>query len=504
MIQKGGTRATGAHERSTYERGTTLQLNKRTTDFTTGSIPRHLVAFSLPMFLGNLLQALYNTVDSIWVGRFLGPAALGAVSVSFPIIFAIVSLIMGITMATTVLVSQYAGARQMDMVRKVSINSLALMVVSAIVASAFGIAFHRPLLVLINTPAEIIDEASSYLNIYLAGLIFMFIYNVLGAILRGLGDSRTPLLFLVYATVINIVLDPLLIFGLGPFPKMGVAGAALATDIAQGISAFLALAYLKGTVRIPLNLGGMKLDRSLAGLTLKIGLPAGAQQTVVSFGGLALSSIVNSFGKVVVAAFGAASRFDQFAFLPAMSVNLAVSALVGQNLGAGKDHRVKEIVRWSIFLVGGITALVAIVAVGAPRLLLGLFTRDVAVVQEGMWYLRIVGLSYVLFAVMFVFNGVLRGAGDTVPTMFITMVSLWLVRIPLAEILSSFPAIGSRGVPIAIALSPLVGLSLSWGYYRTGRWKRKVVVRRPVPSELMIEDVPIIEDRTAIEIKDGP
>ena len=203
------------------------------TDFTEGSIPKHLVMFSIPMLLGNLLQALYNTVDSIWVGRFLGPHALAAVSVGFPVIFALIALVNGVTMATTILVSQYFGARQQERLVKTVTNSLILLVALGLIISVIGVVFRRPLLELINTPPEIIDMASEYLAIYMAGLVGMFLYNVASAILRGLGDSRTPLRFLAYATFLNIVLDPLLIFGLGPIPPMGVAGVALATVIAQ-------------------------------------------------------------------------------------------------------------------------------------------------------------------------------------------------------------------------------------------------------------------------------
>ncbi|MDI6870406.1 MAG: MATE family efflux transporter [Bacillota bacterium] len=452
-------------------------------DFTEGSIPRHLLRFAWPMFLGNILQALYNTVDSFWVGRMLGPEALGAVSVGFPIIFALVAVVMGIGMATTVLVSQYTGARRPEDVRRVVHNSLALLALASVVATSVGIVFHRPLLRLINTPQEIEDLAASYLIWYMGGLFFMFVYNALGAILRGLGDSRTPLLFLVYATVLNIVLDPVLIFGWGPFPRLGVAGAALATDAAQAISAVLGLLHLYRVNRlISLRPGAYRIDLGLTWQMVKIGLPVGVQQTLVSLGGLAVSAVVNRFGKVIVAAVAAASRLDQFALLPAMSVGLAVSAVVGQNLGAGKKGRVSETVHWSLLLTCGITAFITLAALFIPRPLLAIFTTDRAVLDTGTTYLRIVGLSYVPFAAMFAFTGVLRGAGDTIPTMFITLFSLWLVRVPLAYFLSRFPALGPRGVWWAIAFSPFVGMTLSYLVYASRRWEQRVIARRGAPE----------------------
>src|SRR5690606_23038800 len=208
-------------------------------DFTTGSIWRHLLVFSWPMFVGNLFQSLYNTVDSFWVGRYLGADALGAVSVSFPAIFALVSLIMGLTMATTTLVAQYRGARQDDQVRRTVANSVLLIVVLGLASTGVGYVFRFSLLRLMRTPEEILEPAALYLGIFSVGLVRMFLYNSLSAVLRGLGDSRTPLRFLIYATVVNIILDPLFILGLGPVPAMGVAGAAWATVLAQLLSAVL-------------------------------------------------------------------------------------------------------------------------------------------------------------------------------------------------------------------------------------------------------------------------
>jgi putative MATE family efflux protein len=473
-------------------------VQKRTRDFTEGSIPRHLIVFATPMLLGNLLQVLYNTVDSIWVGRFLGPEALAAVSVGFPIIFALVSLVMGLTMATTVLVSQYFGARQPENVVRTVDNSLLLLTVLGALVSVAGVVFRRPLLHLINTPPEIIDSASSYLAIFMAGLVFMFLFNAAGAIMRGLGDSRTPLRFLAYATGINIVLDPILIFGLGPVPAMGVNGAALATVVAMTVSAVVSLRYLFLSSGIMpkrewstawTRLGSISLDWELTRLTFKIGLPAGLQMILVSLSALAVSAFVNSFGAIVVAGYGAALRVDQFAFLPSMSVGLAVSALVGQNLGAGLARRVGDTVKWAVLLSGGITLLVALFALLWPDILMVPFTKDQSVLLEGGRYLRWVALAYVPLAMMFTLGGVLRGAGDTTPAMLFTVVSLWLIRVPLAKYLSSLPELGLSGIWIAIAFSPYIGVMLHYTYYRTGRWKAKVVATRQEPAAGATEPV---------------
>lgn len=452
-------------------------------NFTEGSIPKHLLLFSWPMFAGNVLQAVYNLVDSVWVGRFVGPEGLGAVSVSFPILFALIALVMGVTMATTTLVAQYQGANQPEMVQRVNSNSMLLLLYLGTITAIIGLFVQRPLLQLINTPAEIIDMAAAYLGIFLLGLPFMFIYNVVGAILRGMGDSRTPLRFLVYATVLNIVLDPIFIAGLGPIPAMGVGGAALATIIAQAVAAYLSVRYLLQTGMMKFS--GWGVDIELAKTTFRIGIPAGLQQTLVSLSIITVSSIVNLYGASVVAGFGAAMRLEQFAFFPAMSVGLAVSALVGQNLGAGKDERVGQIVWWSSALGGGITAVVALIVYTVPEPILRLFTTDPEVLAHGAEYLRIMAWSYVPFALMFTIGGVMRGAGDTTANMLITLGTLWIVRVPLAWYLSGIDELGIRGVWLAMMISPMAGSLLNYLYYRTNRWKRKVVVSNegPPPGE---------------------
>ncbi|MBO8140786.1 MAG: MATE family efflux transporter [Firmicutes bacterium] len=447
-------------------------------DFTTGSIWQHILVFSWPMFVGNLFQALYNTVDSFWVGRYIGPEALGAVSISFPVIFALVALIMGLTMATTTLVAQYRGARDDVQVRRTVANSLILIAASGLVSSVAGIVWRVPILRLMRTPEEILEPAALYLGIFLLGLLPMFVFNVLGAILRGLGDSRTPLRYLIYATVINIILDPFFIIGSGPIPAMGIAGVAWATVISQGLSAVLAFIHImRATDLVPRRRDEWQMDWALAGKLFTIGLPAGLQSTIVSFSMVVVAALVNTFGAQVVAAFGAAGRLDQFAFLPAMSISLAVTALVGQNLGAGRQDRVREIVRRASVLTVLITGAISVLAISWPTVLMRLFTEDSTVLAEGARYLRIVGLNYVPLALMFILTGVLRGAGDTVASMAISFVTLWIVRLPVAWLLSYGLGWGVTGTWWAIVISTILSLLLHWWYYRTGNWQRKVVVR---------------------------
>ncbi|MDD2433583.1 MAG: MATE family efflux transporter [Clostridia bacterium] len=450
--------------------------NKKTTDFTTGSIPRHLLTFAIPMFLGNILQAFYNVIDSIWVGRFLGHQAFAAISISFPVIFVLIALVMGITMGTTTLVGQYYGAKKNDMVSKTISNSMFLLVICGGLVSLLGVIFSRQILLFINAPADILEMASSYLKIFSSGLLGMFLYNGTSAILRGLGDSKTPLKFLFYATFLNLLLDPFLIFGLGPFPRLETNGAALATVIAQAISALISLRYLFFTSRlVDFKKNFWIWDLSIIKLIFKIGLPAGLQHVFISLSSLVVSSLVNRFGSTIVAGFGAGATIDQFAFMPAMSLGMAVSSLVAQNLGAGKNERVQESVYWSSLLTTSITLIASLAAMFIPHLLLFPFTTDPDVIAAGSRYLHYLSFAYIPMALMFTLGGVLRGAGDTFVAMLFTLISLWLIRVPLASYLSGLPTLGIEGVWMGIAASPLIGLLLNYLYYRSGKWKKSLI-----------------------------
>lgn len=447
------------------------------TDFTQGSIPRHLITFSIPMLLGNLLQTFYNTVDSIWVGRFLGPEALAAVSVSFPIVFLLVAFTTGLSMAASVMVAQYFGAKEDKEVQRTATASTVLLTLLGLGLMVIGLSVHRGMLALIRTPSGIMELATSYLFFFLLGLPFMFLYNNIGSVLRGAGDSKTPLLLLVYATLLNIVLDPLLILGVPPFPRLGVAGAAIATTVSQGVSAIWGTVILKREKFFVFERSYILPCASFVRMLFRLGLPAGAQQTIVSLGHLAMMSIVNGFGKTVVAAFGAATRVDQFSFLPAMSFSIAISSLAGQNVGAQNFTRAREVARWGAIVAGGFAIPVSVVVFAFAPELIRIFTTDPEVIRIGVEYLRIVSLSYVPFALMFAYNGFLRGAGDTFQTMVNTLLTLWLVRIPVAKLLS-LTSLAERGIWVSFVAGPVAGYLIAYLYYLSGKWETKVITRK--------------------------
>ncbi len=441
-------------------------------DLTIGKPGSLIFQFAIPMLIGNVFQQLYNVIDSIVVGHYVGKEALAAVGASFPLIFILISLVVGITMGITIVIAQYFGAKDMQSVGRSINTAFVFLTISSVIVTLLGFAFSKPIFQLIELPPDILPEAVTYFNVFMVGMIFFFGYNGIAAILRGLGDSKTPLYFLIVSTLINIVLAILFV---GVF-NWGIAGSAWATVIAQAVAFIIGMIYLNNKHDI-LKIKRIKFqfDREIFKRSMSIGLPSGLQQTFVAIGMLALLRIVNEFGTNVVAAYTVAGRIESLATMPAMNFGAALSTFAGQNLGAGKLKRVR-IGFGSTFLISNAFALgLSIIIVLFRHSLMHLFTPDTAVADIGAEYLLIVASFYFLFASMFAVNGVMRGAGDTLIPMFITLFSLWLIRIPLAWFLSRH--MGVDGIWWAIPIAWLAGLILSYFYYKKGNWKKKVIVK---------------------------
>jgi putative MATE family efflux protein len=457
------------------------------TDLTVGSIPRHLLFFSIPMLLGTLIQVGYSIVNTIWVGHLVGEDAVGAVGVSFPIFFILIGFALGISMATTILVSQYFGAKDFGKVEKAVNNSFSLSLIIGVVLTIAGIFFRDLLLRLMKTPPENFALASSYLKISLAGFLLLYMAILVSSILRGIGDTVTPLAFMAIGIGLNAILDPFLIGGFGPFPRLGLNGAAYATLISQIIAMGISLVYLNRKSHIvAFNPKKLILDKDLTYLLFKIGLPSIVQQSLISIANLFILSFINSFGSTATNAFGAVGRVDMLAFMPAMSMSMAVSALTGQNLGAGKPQRVKEIFKWGVIMTSSITVLISILAVFFSKLILRMFGlgNDLEVMRIGIRYLQIVGSSYIFLAILFISNGVINGAGHTLITMTFTLLSLWLVRVPGSWLLSK-TSLGITGIWVSVALSFVVTMIVSLTYYFSGRWKKSVIIKAAVTVPVM-------------------
>ncbi|HOS93934.1 MAG TPA: MATE family efflux transporter [Armatimonadota bacterium] len=446
-------------------------------DLTVGSVPRHLLVFSVPMLAQSAVQNAYAIVNGIWVGRGLGTDALAAITAGFPVFFMLVAAAMGLTMATNILVAQAYGARDWDRVRHVVRNSVTLIALVGIGTLIVGELLAAPILVAMETPGHVLRLASSYLHIYLLTTPLNFGLFLLAACLRGAGDSKTPVWFQLGALVLNTVLDPLLMFGWLGFPRLGLNGTAWAS-ITSMSAAFIGLAlYLHRTRHLVApawrRLG---LSRSMTWLTLSIGVPSMIQQAMVSVGAAVTVGLVNRFGEDAAAAFGAVVRVEQMALLPALTIGMAIASLAGQNIGARRFDRVREVLRWGVLLSGGFTLFVSLLAAVVPRPLVLMFTGEPDVVELGVGYLRTVSPAYVCFAVMFAANGVVNGAGRTFATTLFTLISIWLVRVPVATVLSARMD-SVRGIWLGIVAGLVVGMLVSLGYYHSGRWRRPVVTR---------------------------
>ena len=441
-------------------------------DLTTGREGKLIFFFALPMLFGSIFQQLYNVVDSIIVGRVLGKEALAAVGNAFPIFFTLIALIIGIAFGGTIVISQYFGAKDYDKVRKAIGTLYTLMFATAVLLTIVGLIFTDHILRLVKIPDELFPMARTYIKIFIGGLVVFFGFNGTAAILRGLGDSKTPMVFMIISTFLNIGLDLLFVIVF----KWGIAGVAIATVISQGIAFLSAVWYLNKYHKfISIKLKDLTFDVGIFRETFRIGLPTGLQQTFVAFGMIAIQRIVNDFGTDVIAAYSVAGRIDSIAMTPAMIFSQALAAFVGQNMGAGKNHRVKKGLNVTLLMSSLVALFITATIFITKNYIMGLFNQDPEVIRIGGEYLVIVSGCYLIFAAMFAFNGVMRGAGDTLIPMFITLFALWLIRIPAAYILSA--KMGETGIWWAVPIGWLVGLILSIAYYKTGNWKTKVIVK---------------------------
>lgn len=421
-------------------------------DFTTGNEGRSILRFSIPIISGAFLMQLYNWADTVIVGRYVGKQALAAVGASAPFVFMLVALVMGIGIGTTIIISQAYGLRDYDKIRKASDSLYLFLTAAAVAITALGLIFSRKIMILIDLPEDILPYAVSYLNIYLLGLIFLFFFNCLSSILRGIGDSRTPLIFLAVSAVLNILLDLLLVAVI----PLGIKGAAWATVIAQAMAVTFAILYTnRRNDIVRFDPRRLVFDRRIFVRSLKLGIPAGVQQMFVAMGMLAIVSIVNSFDTDTVAAFSGASRIETLVSVIPMNLGIALTSFTGQNFGVGDFDRIRRgmyaTVRYS--LIAGAVVMIGLLLAAEP--LMRVFTTEREVIEVGCGYLRVLGLSFWIFSLMMCFMGALRGMGNTVAPMIITLFSLWIVKIPVAYMLSE--RFGQTGIWAASAFSWSLG-----------------------------------------------
>ena len=443
-------------------------MNAKANDMTRGTEWKLILVFAIPVMLGNLLQQLYSAVDGIIVGKFVGEAALSAVGTTQSITFLCTSIAMGLGVGASIMTSQYFGAGRKDDIPLVVDTSLILSGSVGIIVSILGIIFSRFLLgTVLNVPDNLLGDASIYFQIYCAAMLFTFIYNAIAAILRGLGDSKATLYFLLTSTILNVFLDLLFVAVF----KWAVIGAAVATSIAQAICAIVSFLYLRR--RIKAN-NGKHFDKASCGVILRLGVPAAIQQSVVSFGHMAMQRLVNGFGQYSIAAYTAGNRIDNFMFVPIMGMSTAMSNFTGQNMGAGQLDRIKKGLRFTILanLTIAVTISVLLYVFATP--VISLFSLSGESLARGIEQVRFVTLFFWCFSLYMGICGLLQGSGDVIAQSLISFTTL-AVRVILGYIGVALHVLDYEAAWVTMPIGWVVAVLLAVFRYARGTWKKKAV-----------------------------
>lgn len=442
---------------------------------TEGPIPGALLRFSVPILLANVLQSLNGSVNSVWVGRYLGEAALSATSNANTVMFLLIAAAFGVAMAATLLIGQHIGANDIPACRRVVGTSATFFATISVGMAAAGLALSRPLLALMHTPPDALGPAVAYMRVIFLALPFLYMYAFVMAVLRGAGDSRTPFNFMLLSVGLDIALNPLLMFGLGPVPGIGIAGSALATVIAQAVSLALLVRHLYRRRHVlclhRAELRFLRVDWSIAAVLLRKGLPMSAQLLVVSSSAVLMIALVNRFGVDTTAAFGAGLQIWNYIQMPAYAVGMAVSAMTAQNVGAGKWHRVGRIARtgvlYSVALTATLVLLIEALSAQVYRLYLPAGSAALAIAAPMN---RIVTGSFVFFGIALTLFGVVRATGAVLAPLAVLVVTLLLVRFPFALLL--IPHWQVRAVWWSFPVSSALSATFAALYYRRGGWRR--------------------------------
>ncbi len=447
-------------------------------DMTEGTPWKRILLFTIPMLLGNIAQQLYTAVDSAVVGTYVGDNALAAVGSATPIFNLLLVLFIGISVGAGIMVSQYFGGRKREELSTTIGNCIVLTVIASIFVMIVATIIARPLLELLKTPDEIIDWSASYLRILFLGAAGLAFYNILSGILRGLGDSVSALIYLLVAAVINVVLDLVFVIKF----EMGVSGVALATVIAQAVSSVLCLIKLMRMKHL-FDFGWtyFKLKKYASLNVVRLGLPSGVTQAIMSMAMIVVQSLTNSFGPTLIAANVIVMRVDGFAMLPNFSFGTAMTTYAGQNVGAGKYKRVSKGAKQGTFMAALVSAVITAIILLFGQYLMALFTKTASLVELSMDMMKILAVGYIAMAVTQSLSGVMRGAGDTLTPMWISIISTIVIRVPLAYGLvyltksDAYPQGRQECIFISLLVSWVLGAVITSIMYKVGRWKKKAL-----------------------------
>ncbi|GGL70852.1 MATE family efflux transporter [Halocalculus aciditolerans] len=460
-------------------------------ELTEGSLLKPTLRLAWPLVVVQLLQVAYNLADTLWLGAY-SPDAVGALSLAFPVVFLLISIGGGFTAAGSILVAQYTGADRDRDAGVVAGQTLWFVTLLAVVIAVLGHFLAGPALSLLPadpaTKARVIPLAIEYMRTYFIGVPFIFGFFIFTSLLRGYGDTRTPMYVMLLTVFLNVVLDPLLIFGWGGFPELGVEGAALATVVSRVVAATVGLAVLFGTTRGPtVGLADLTPDVPVVRNIVRIGTPSAIEQSASSLAMVVLTAMVASFPPAVVAAYGVGNRLSSLVFLPALGLGQATNTVVGQNLGAKKPERAEQAVKITGGIVTATMLAVGVVAALFPHVIVAPFvTADVAgaaaTLGHAADYLRVMSVMFVFTGLLQVVLGAFRGAGDTRTSMLLSLLSLWVVRVPATYVLAFALDWGANGLWWAVAVGDILGCLVAALWFTRGTWKNGVVSDRSQPD----------------------
>lgn len=452
-------------------------------NLTEGPILKSLLTLSVPIVFANILQAAYQLTDTFWVGR-LGAVAVAAVSISFPILFLFISLGRGPAIAGTILVAQYKGRKDQKAINHIAGQTLFAASLAAIVLATVGYFSTGFFLHLMHAAPAVFLNAVAYLKISFIGVIFMFLYMVFQALMRGVGDVKTPMYIVLGSVLLNLLLDPLFIFGFGFIPALGVKGAAVATIGTQSLVAAIGLGLLfRGKRQIQLRYSDLKPDWPLIKKMFFLGFPVSIEQSVRAVGMAFMAFLVATFGTITLAAYGIGSRILSFlVIIPARGLSMATSTLVGQNIGANKKNRAEQVVKISALIGFLVLTFIGLLSFVFARPITALFVpKAPETIQMGALFLKIMAWTFGLIGVQMALNGLFRGSGNTLVAMTLSIISLWGLRFPLALFLSKFTSLGPAGIWLAFPITNVIVAVVAFIWFTKGTWKRKCLIEGAPP-----------------------
>ncbi|AYF43591.1 MULTISPECIES: MATE family efflux transporter [Halobacteriovorax] len=467
-------------------------------DLTQGSVIKSLFKLSVPIVMANFLQTAYQLTDTFWVGR-LGTNAIASLSLSFPILFLLISMGAGFAVSGTILVAQYTGQRNTPMVSKVCLHTLIIILATSALLAGIAYAVIPYVIEAMTPTVEIQKITTSYLRISFIGLIFSYLYMMFQSLYRGVGDVKTPFYIVLFSVILNFIIDPILIMGWGPVPAYGVDGAAFATICTQGLSAIIALYLLaKGKGGIKINFKKIDFDFTLAKKIINLGFPASAEQSSRALAMTIMTFLIATFGDVVLAAYGIGIRVLTLMIIPSLGFAMATSTLVGQNIGAGKIERTKEVTSkalWVIFIVLTIAGIGFFIF--AEQTLQIFVPGEFAVIKEGAVFIRVIALTFGLIGVQQVCSGAMRGGGSPMISMMVAIISLWVIRFPVAYLLSKHTQLAQVGIYFSFVVGNILGAAMAITIIKKNRWIKNLTdVFTPQENKVMEE---VIKDDIGYE-----